>query len=116
MDYLTNAFTQTLKRQMRYREELSGITDNAALEVAVKRQATLWDELLATANEKGTIPTADSKIDEFIGVCREAKPLCDAFEDADDSELVTEFAEACRQTRGLCDDLEMMRDQRPDDQ
>ncbi len=116
MDYLTNAVTQTLKRQMKSWGELSASVNDAGIEQAVARQEALWDELIANANDKGTIPTADSKVDEFIAACREAKPLCDEFQDQNDSELVEEFSEACRQTRGLCDDLEMMRDQRPDDQ
>jgi hypothetical protein len=117
IDYLINAVTQTLKRQMGNWVELSERVDNAAIDASVKRQVAIWDELLATANEKGTIPTADSNLIEFIDVCRKGKSLCDGFQDENkDDELVDEFAEACRQTRGLCDDLEMMRDQRPDDQ
>jgi hypothetical protein len=116
MDYVTNAVTQTLKRQMSYWAELSTRVDNAAIDASVKRQIAIWDELLATASEKGTIPTADSNVDKFIDVCRDAKPLCDDFQNTSDDELTEEFAEACRQTRGLCDDLELMRDQRPDDQ
>ncbi len=90
MDYLTNAVTQTMKRQLKDWGELSAGANNAGIEEAMTRQKALWDELIANANDKGTIPTADSKVDEF--------------------------SEACRQTRALCDDLEMMRDQRPDDQ
>jgi len=116
IDYLTNAVTQTMKRQMKCWGELSASVDNAGIEQAVARQKALWDELIANANDKGTIPTADSKVDAFVVVCREAKPLCDEFQDSDDSELVEEFTDACRQIRALCDDLEMMRDQRPDDQ
>jgi hypothetical protein len=116
MDYLTNAVTQTIKRQMNYWDELSTKVKNPALEGAVRKQADLWDELIAGANDKGTIPTADSKVVEFIAVCRDAKPVCDELQDTDESELVEEFSEACRQTRGLCDDLEMMREQRPEDQ
>jgi hypothetical protein len=116
MDYLTNAVTQTMKRQLKNWGELSASADNAGIEQAMTGQKARWDELIANANDKGTIPTADSKVDEFIAACREAKPLCDELQDQNDSELVEEFSEACRQTRGLCDDLEMMRDQRPDDQ
>ena len=116
MDYLTNAVTQTMKRQLKDWGELSAGANNAGIEQAMTRQQALWDELIANANDKGTIPTADSKVDEFIAACREAKPLCDEFQDQNDSELVEEFSEACRQTRALCDDLEMMRDQRPGDQ
>jgi hypothetical protein len=116
MDFLTNAITQTMKRQMKDWGEVSASANNAGLEQAMARQDALWNELLANANDKGTIPTADSKVDEFIAVCREAKAVCDEYQDSNDGELVEEFTEACRQTRGLCDDLEMMRDQRPDDQ
>ena len=116
MDYLTNAVTQTMKRQLTNWGDLSASVDNAGIEQAMTRQKALWDELIANANDKGTIPTADSKVDEFIAACRGAKPLCNEFQDQNDGELVEEFSEACRQTRGLCDDLEMMRDQRPDDQ
>ena len=42
------------------------VADNAGIEQAMTRQKTLWDELIANANDKGTIPTADSKVDEFI--------------------------------------------------
>ena len=116
MNYLTNAVTQTLKRQLKYWGELSASAINAGIEQAMTRQKVLWDELIANVNDKGTISTSDSKVDEFIAVCREAKSLCDEFQDRNDSELADEFTEACRQTRGLCDDLEMMRDQRPDDE
>ena len=96
--------------------EVSASANNAGLEQAMARQDALWNELLANANDKGTIPTADPKVDEFIAVCREAKAVCDEYQDSNDGELIEEFTEVCRQTRGLCDDLEMMRDQRPDDQ
>ncbi len=116
MDYLTNAVAQTMSRQMKSWGELSGRTKNTEIDQAVKRQESLWDELIANANAKGTIPTADAKCDEFIVACRDAKGICDDLQGRDDSPLVEEFTEACRQTRGLCDDLEMMQGQRPEDQ
>lgn len=111
MDYVQNAVDQTLKRQLKYWGEFGGDADIGA---AVTRQAELWAALKAKANDKGTIPTADGQLAEFIATCRDAKPLCDACEDKDESELAEEFAEACRQARALCDDLEMMIGQRPD--
>jgi hypothetical protein len=116
IDYLTNAINWTMKRQMELWGQLSASASQPGIEQAVAKQKAIWDALVANANDKGTIPTADAGILDFIANCREAKPLCDAFEDSDDSQPVEEFAEACRQTRALCDDLEMMRGQRPDDQ
>ena len=113
MDYVQNAVDQTLKRQVKNWGELGGDT---AIDAAVTRQVEIWAALKGEANDKGTIPTTDGRLEEFIAACREAKPLCDACEDKDESELAEEFTEACRQTRALCDDLEMMIGQRPDDQ
>lgn len=116
MDYLTNAVTRTMERQMKNWAELSLSDKESEIDQAVTRQKALWDQLNASANDKGTIPTGDAIADEFMSACRDAKGLCDAFEDRDHSRLAEEFTDACRQTRALCDDLEMMREQRPDDQ
>jgi hypothetical protein len=110
MDYLQNAIEQTLKRQQKYWQ---GLGDHADIDASVKQQHELWASLKAGANDKGTIPTTDGMMEEFIGACRGSKDLCDKYEDGNDSEAVEEFAEACRQARALCDDLEMMKDQRP---
>lgn len=114
MDYLTNAITQTMQRQIKLWDELPGTLKGADLEQAVTEQKALWDELNVHADNKGTIPTHDAQYEEFIVVCRNAKGICDELQDKDDSLLVEEFSEACRETRALCDDLEMMREQRPD--
>lgn len=113
MDYVQNAIEQTLKRQRKYWDELD---DDDEVGAAIKRQNQLWADLKAGANDKGTISTTDGVADQFIAACREAKGLCDAYQDRKASETAEEFAEACRQARGLCDDLEMMKEQRPDDQ
>ncbi len=112
MDYVQNAVEQTLKRQLKYHQQL-GADDDAEIGVAVGRQAGLWNDLKANANDQGTIPT-DSRLEQFISACREAKISCDAYQDSDDRLVVEEFAEACRQIRALCDDLEMMLGQSPD--
>ena len=113
MDFLQNAIEQTMKRQEKYWSELG---DDKEIDDAVANQARIWGELSANANAKGTIPTADGQVDEFIAACRDAKGRCDGYEENGDSESVEEFSEACRQVRALCDDLVMMKDQRPDDQ
>ena len=112
IDYLQNAVDRTLERQAKYRVVLG---EDAALGTAVDDQARRWAALRAAADARGTIPTADEQLPEFIAACRDAKPLCDALQDRDDGENAEEFAEACRQLRALCDDLEMMIGQRPDD-
>jgi hypothetical protein len=116
MDYLTNAITQTMKRQMTSWDELPGNAKVPEIEKAVIHQKALWDELTENVDANGTISTEDPKCEQFIVVSRNAKGICDELQGRDESELVEEFAEACRHTRGLCDDLEMMREQRPDDQ
>jgi hypothetical protein len=112
MDFVQNAIEQTLKRQLMYWNDLG---DNADIDESVKQQQKLWAELQTGANDKGTISTTGDTLGEFIVTCRGSKDLCDVYQDQNDSELAEEFAEACRQVRGLCDDLEMMKDQRPDD-
>jgi len=115
MDYLTNAITQTMKRQIGIWSQLKSQAADDAIDKAMTRQKALWDKLNASADTNGTIPTTDAGCTDFIAICRDAKGPCDEFQDGDDSLLVEEFAEACRQTRALCDDLEMMKEQRPDD-
>jgi hypothetical protein len=112
MDFVQNAIEQTLKRQLMYWNDLG---DNADIDESVKQQQKLWAELQTGANDKGTISTTGDTLGEFIVACRGSRDLCDVYQDQNDSELAEEFAEACRQVRGLCDDLEMMKDQRPDD-
>jgi len=111
MDFVQNAVDQTLKRLMKDWEELG---DDAEIDTALCQQMKFWSDLKANANNKGTIPTTDGQLENFISSCRGAKASCDNYQDNNDSERVEEFAEACRQIRGLCDDLEMMVGQRPD--
>lgn len=112
MDYLQNAIEQTLKRQQKYWQ---GLGDHADIDASVTQQKELWVSLQAGANDKGTISTTDGTMEEFIGACRGCRALCDTYADKNESEAVEEFAEACRQARALCDDLEMMKEQRPDE-
>lgn len=111
MDYLQNAIDQTMKRQV---QRWGDLGDDEEIDNAVAEQSRIWGELIANANDKGTIPTADGRIEAFITACRGAKARCDAYEDKVDSVTVEEFSEAGRQVRALCDDLEMMKDQRPE--
>lgn len=113
IDYVQNAIDRTLERLAK---TWAGLGNDSEVDAAVNQQIKLWSELKADVNDKGTIPTADVRLDTFIAACRDAKPLCDAYEERDESENVEEFAEACRQARAMCDDLEMMKGQRPDDQ
>jgi hypothetical protein len=113
MDYVQNATDQTMKRQLKYWGELS---NDAGIDADISQQARIWSDLNANANEKGTIPTTDGRLEEFISACRDAKSRSDTYQDNGDSALVEEFSEACRQVRALCDDLEMMMEQRPEGQ
>jgi hypothetical protein len=115
MDYLTNAITQTMKRQLSLWSQLKSQAADEGIDKAMARQKALWDKLNEDADTNGTIPTTDTDCTDFIAICRDAKGLCDEFQDGDDSLLAEEFTEACRQTRALCDDLEMMKGQRPND-
>jgi len=110
MDYVQNAIEQTLKRQVKV---WAGLANDDGIDASVKQQNQLWADLKGGANDKGTIPTTDGVIEQFITACRGTKDICDAYQDKDDSESVEEFTEACRQARALCDDLEMMKEQRP---
>jgi hypothetical protein len=111
MDYLQNAIDRTMQRQV---QRWGDLGDDEEIDNAVAEQSRIWGELIANANDKGTIPTADGRIEAFITACRGAKARCDAYEDKVDSVTVEEFSEAGRQVRALCDDLEMMKDQRPE--
>jgi hypothetical protein len=113
MNYLQNAMDRTLERQ---RRDWAGLGDDADLAASVEQQNKLWADLHAGANDKGTIPTADGVLTEFIAVCRASRDLCNAYQDRNDSAAAEELAESCRQARALCDDFEMMIGQRPDDQ
>lgn len=112
MNYLQNAIERTLERQGQYWSRLG---NNDDIDSNVKQQHALWEELKSGANDKGTISTTDGKMEAFIEACLASKSICDAYEDANnEDETVEEFAEACRQARSLCPDLEMMKNQRPD--
>jgi hypothetical protein len=119
MNYLTNAIEQTVKRQLKLMDE-AGVSAGE-IEQLVKKQAGIWQAVIADSDSDGVIPTADSRVQEFIEVSRQTKPLCDAYEEAEGlsgacyvtDSPAEQFTEACRQVRGLCDDLEMMREQRP---
>lgn len=114
INYLTNAITQTLKRQKRVWEALDSNLRSPDVDEAVQQQQKLWQQLLDGSDEKGVIPLADQLLSDFIDACRSSRPVCDGILDKSDSVDVEDFSEACRQARGLCDDLEMMRDQRPE--
>ena len=123
MKYVTNAISQTVSRQQDMLGDAGAV--GAKLEELVARQAQLWAELGSAADDKGIIPLGnDSALQTFIDASRETKEACDAFEEANGlggslnftDTPAEHFTEACRQVRALCDDLEMMREQRPDDQ
>ena len=111
IDYIQNAIDRTLER---VEKTWASLGNDADIDAAVKKQLENWAACKAGANDKGTISTTDGQMELFIASLRDAKPLCDAYEDRDESENVEEFAEACRQARSLCDDLELMKGQRPD--
>ena len=119
MKYLMNAIERTLERQKKLWEELG--EDDADIASVIGEQARIWQELTAKKNDKGVIPVGDALIDEFIDKSKETKPLCDAYEEANDlaasyyhtDTTAERFTEACRQVRSLCEDLVMMREQAP---
>jgi len=113
MNYVTNAITQTLKRQKRLWDELDAGVRSPDLDEAVQQQQMLWEQLINGSDSNGTIPLADQLLSDYIDACRSSRSICDAVLDKSDSLPVEEFAEACRQARALCDDLEMMRETRP---
>ena len=113
MNYVANAVTQTMKRQVKMWSDLG--LDNAAVDSAVRQQADLWDAIAGDLNERGTIKPENSG--DFIEACRGAKDMLDKLEvdngaqgsgSWQDTPLEL-FTEAARQLRGLCDDLELMR-------
>ena len=111
IDYLSNAIEQTLKRA---NKDWGQLGDDGDIDAAVKLVNERWEELKANANDKGTIPTTDGRLEAFIEAVNATKSLCDAYEDRNDSQQAEEFAEGCRQLRSFSPDLEMMRDQRPE--
>jgi hypothetical protein len=115
MNYLSNAITQTMKRQVSSWADLKAEAPNDEIEQAVGREAEMWAEIASTLNDKGTVDIKSDQIPEFIELCRSTFPACDALVAAGDPADVKleEFTEAARQVRGLCDDLEMMREQVP---
>ena len=114
IDYLTNAITQTLKRQKLLWDGLDSSVRSPDVDEAVQQQQKLWGQLIEGSDSNGTIPLADQLLNEYIDACRSSRSVCDGILDKSDSPQVEDFSEACRQARALCDDLEMMRDQRPD--
>ncbi len=115
MKFLANAVTQTMKRHVSSWADLkSGVSDDS-IDQAVSREADMWSEITSKLDDQGAIHVGSDLIPEFIKVCRETFPACDALVEAGDpGDLkLEEFTEAARQVRGLCDDLEMMREQAP---
>lgn len=115
MNYLSNAITQTMKRQVSSWADLKAEAPNDEIEQAVSREAEMWAKIASTLNDKGTVDIKSDMIPEFIELCRGTFPACDALVAAGDpaDTKLEEFTEAARQVRGLCDDLEMMREQVP---
>jgi hypothetical protein len=115
MKFLANAITQTMKRQVSSWADLkSGVSDDS-IDQAVSREADMWSEIKSKIDDQGAVNVGTDLIPEFINVCRDTFPACDALVEAGDpADLkLEEFTEAARQVRGLCDDLEMMREQAP---
>ena len=115
MNYLSNAITQTMKRQVSSWADLKAEAPNDEIEQAVSRESEMWAEIASTLNENGSVDIKSDRIPEFIELCRGTFPACDALVAAGDPAdmKLEEFTEAARQVRGLCDDLEMMREQVP---
>jgi hypothetical protein len=115
MNYLSNAITQTMKRQASSWAKLKAEKPNDEIEQAVERESAMWTEIASTLNDKGAVDNKNDRIPEFIELCRGTFPACDALVAAGDPADIKleEFTEAARQVRGLCDDLEMMREQAP---
>ena len=123
MRFLTNAMTRTLERASRLWAEIGAQLNADEVGRLVKAQLERWSALEGDLDEKGALKTGTPAYQEFIDLCRSTKVSCDALEETHgaggsssiyDSPL-EQFTESCRQARGLCDDLEMMREQRPDD-
>ena len=114
MNYVANAVTQTMKRQVTNWSELG--MDNAAIDAAVKNQAELWEAIAGDLNERGTVKPENSG--DFIDACRSTKDMLDKLEEENGAQgsgsfqdtPLEQFTEAARQLRGLCDDLELLRE------
>ncbi|MDH3510897.1 MAG: hypothetical protein OER85_08550 [Gammaproteobacteria bacterium] len=116
MNYVSNAITQTMKRQLSSWADLKTDVSDDSIDQAVGREAEMWAEITSKVDAKGAIEIGSDLIPEFIKICRDTFPACDALVAAGDpaDQKLEEFTEAARQVRGLCDDLEMMREQKPD--
>lgn len=116
MNYVSNAMTQTMKRQLSSWADLKTDVSDESIDQAVAREAEMWAEITSKVDAKGAIEIGSDLIPEFIKICRGTFPACDALVAAGDpaDQKLEEFTEAARQVRGLCDDLEMMREQKPD--
>jgi len=116
MNYVSNAITQTMKRQLSSWADLKTDVSDDSIDRAVGREAEMWAEITSKVDAKGAIEIGSDLIPEFIKICRDTFPACDALVSAGDpaDQKLEEFTEAARQVRGLCDDLEMMREQKPD--
>jgi hypothetical protein len=116
MNYVSNAITQTMKRQLSSWADLKTAVSDDSIDQAVGREAEMWAEITSKVDAKGAIEIGSDLIPEFIKICRDTFPACDALVAAGDpaDQKLEEFTEAARQVRGLCDDLEMMREQKPD--
>lgn len=115
MRFLANAITQTMKRQVSSWGDLKSEVSDDSIGQAVSREADMWSEITSNLDDKGAIHIGSDLIPDFIKVCRDTFPACDALVEAGDpaDQKLEEFTEAARQVRGLCDDLEMMREQAP---
>ena len=119
MEYLTNAITRTLKRELLLWESLG--QSEATIDDLDKDQVRIWEELTGKSDVSGSIPVADDLVQAFIDVSARTKSPCDAFEEANElsgslfhtDTPAEQFTEACRQIRTLCEDLIMMREQDP---
>ena len=119
MNYVSNAISRTLMRELKYWDKLGGKSPKKELDDVVKRQADTWKAIMSTLDPKGSIRVEAAVINDFIGACRATRGPSDAWVDQSNASPnlanIKEFAEACRQLRGLCDDVEMMREQKPRD-
>lgn len=113
MNYVANAVTQTINRQVKNWDALG--MDNDAVDASVRQQSQLWEQLAGDLNELGTIKPENSE--DFCATCRGAKDMLDQLEvdngaggsgSFQDTPL-EQFTEAARQLRGLCDDLDLLK-------
>jgi hypothetical protein len=116
MKFLANAVTQTMKRQVSSWADLKTQLSDDSIDQAVSGEVELWAKIRSKLDDEGAIEIGSELIPEFIKICRDTFPACDALVVAGDpaDQKLEEFTEAARQVRGLCDDLEMMREQAPD--